>query len=106
MNSLLVSTDELQSHLGDPLWALFDCRHDLTDFQRGAKLYREGHIPGAHFAAVETDLSGQKNGANGRHPLPLPAVFMDFLARHGVRNDSIVVAYDDSGGLYAARLWW
>ena len=103
---MLVRAAQLAEHLDDPSWVIFDCRHDLTDFERGARIYREGHLPGAHFAAVETDLSGAKTGTNGRHPLPLPAAFMDFLARHGVSDSSTIVAYDDAGGLYAARLWW
>ena len=103
---MLVSTIILSEHLDDPTWTIFDCRHDLNDHARGARLYAEGHIPGAHFAAVETDLSGSKTGLNGRHPLPQPAAFMEFLARHGVSATSTVVAYDDVGGMYAARLWW
>jgi thiosulfate/3-mercaptopyruvate sulfurtransferase len=103
---MLVSAAALAEHLDDPTWVVFDCRHDLGDHARGARLYAEGHIPGAYFAAVETDLSGRKTGTNGRHPLPLPAAFMDFLARHGVSDSSTIVAYDDAGGLYAARLWW
>jgi thiosulfate/3-mercaptopyruvate sulfurtransferase len=104
--SILVNAEVLAEHVEDPTWVIFDCRHDLTDLQRGARVYQEGHIPGAHFAAVETDLTGKKTGTNGRHPLPLPAAFMDFLARHGVSDTSTIVAYDDAGGLYAARLWW
>lgn len=103
---MLVSTDTLQQRLDDPSWVIFDCRHDLMDHGRGARLYHEGHISGAHFAAVETNLSGAKTGQNGRHPLPSPAVFTDFLSAHGVSNTSTIVAYDDVGGMYAARLWW
>jgi thiosulfate/3-mercaptopyruvate sulfurtransferase len=103
---MLVSAEELDRHRADPDWVIFDCRHDLTDFARGARLYRESHIPGAHFAAVEEDLSGKKTGANGRHPLSPPEAFAGFLAAHGVTRDSTIVAYDDAGGLYAARLWW
>lgn len=103
---MLVSTEALAERWEDPHWIIFDCRHDLADFSRGARLYRESHVPGAHFADVERDLSGQKTGTNGRHPLPVPAEFVDFLARHGVSNTSTVVAYDDVGGQYAARLWW
>jgi len=102
----LVSTAQLKSHLSDPTWVVFDCRHDLADHAKGARLYQEGHIPGAQFAPVETALAGPKSGTNGRHPLPAPQVFADFLAAHGVSATSTVVAYDDSGGLYAARLWW
>jgi thiosulfate/3-mercaptopyruvate sulfurtransferase len=103
---MLVSTETLASHLDDPAWVVFDCRHDLADFGKGLRLYREQHVPGAHFAAVETDLSGSKTGDNGRHPLPDPDAFADFLARHGVSESSTVVAYDDVGGQYSARLWW
>lgn len=103
---MLVRTTDLTAHLQDPSWIVFDCRHDLADVAKGARLYREGHIPGAHFAAVDTDLSGVKTGVNGRHPLPAPDAFAAFLARHGVTETTTVVAYDDVGGQYSARLWW
>lgn len=103
---MLVSTAELADHLTDPDWVVFDCRHDLMDPAKGAKLYGAGHVPGAHFAAIDHDLSSEKNGRNGRHPLPSPAAVADFLARHGVSASSRIVAYDDAGGQFAARLWW
>ena len=103
---MLVSTDTLATHLGDPEWVIFDCRHDLFDFEKGRRLYQAGHIPGAHFAPVETALSGPKTGTNGRHPLPDPDAFAAFLVRHGVSDASTIVAYDDVGGQYSARLWW
>lgn len=103
---MLVSTETLAAHLSDSRWILFDCRHDLADPGKGERLYRESHLPGAHFASVDRDLSGAKTGQNGRHPLPTPEAFAAFLARHGVSDDSVVVAYDDSGGLFAARFWW
>ena len=103
---MLISTENLSQHLHDPAWVMFDCRHDLFDLAKGERQYREGHIPGAHFANVDTDLSGDKTGRNGRHPLPSPAAFAAFLARHGVSNTSTVVAYDDFGGQFASRLWW
>jgi len=103
---MLVSTAELASRLNDPTWVIFDCRHDLVDHGKGAKLYAESHLAGAYFASVETDLAGVKNGRNGRHPLPASDQFATFLALHGVNKKSRIVAYDDAGGLYAARLWW
>ena len=103
---MLVSTAELASHLNDPTWVIFDCRHDLVDHGKGAQLYAESHLVGAHFAPVEAALAGAKNGRNGRHPLPAPDQFAAFLAAHGVNKTSRIVAYDDAGGLYAARLWW
>jgi thiosulfate/3-mercaptopyruvate sulfurtransferase len=103
---MLIATDVLQRHLPDPDWIVFDCRHDLMDHARGARLYTESHIPGAFFAPVETALSGVKTGTNGRHPLPAPDAFADFLNRHGVKTSTQIVAYDDVGGQYAARFWW
>jgi thiosulfate/3-mercaptopyruvate sulfurtransferase len=103
---MLISTTELSAHLNDPQWIIFDCRHDLFDLAKGERQYREGHLPGAHFASIDTDLSGEKTGANGRHPLPAPAAFAAFLARNGVTENSHIVAYDDVGGQFASRLWW
>jgi len=103
---MLVSTAELGSHLNDPAWVIFDCRHDLVDHDKGARLYAENHLVGAHFASVEAALAGSKNGRNGRHPLPAPNDFAAFLTAHGVNEQSQIVAYDDAGGLYAARFWW
>ena len=102
----LVSTDTLAAHLDDPSWIVFDCRHDLMAPAAGEALYRGGHIAGARFAHLDRDLSGIKDGQSGRHPLPTRAAFADFLARSGVDGRSVVVAYDASNGLYAARLWW
>ena len=103
---MLINTQNLSQHLRDPAWVIFDCRHDLFDPAKGERQYRQGHIPGAHFASIDTDLSGDKTGSNGRHPLPPPAAFTAFLARHGVSNTSTIVAYDDVGGQFASRLWW
>lgn len=103
---MLISAARLCEHLDDPAWFVFDCRHDLFDFTRGAQLYRAGHIPGAYFAPVETALSGAKTGLNGRHPLPGANDFAAFLAQLGVSENSQLVAYDDVGGQYAARFWW
>jgi thiosulfate/3-mercaptopyruvate sulfurtransferase len=103
---MLTSAQTLKQNINNPQWVIFDCRHDLIDLAKGERLYREGHIAGAHFAHLDIDLSGEKNGHNGRHPLPSPAAFIAFLARHGVSAESHIVAYDDVGGQFAARLWW
>ncbi len=103
---MLIKSHDLSLHLNDPQWVVFDCRHDLFDAGKGERLYRDGHIPGAHFANIDTDLSGEKTGRNGRHPLPSPTAFAAFLARHGVAQHAAIVAYDDVGGQFASRLWW
>jgi len=106
VSSLLVSTDELIAHIGDPSWRIFDCRHDLQNVEYGAEAYAKGHIPGAVFLHLDRDLSGEKNGRNGRHPLPDPAVFARRMRECGVGPDTQVVAYDNEGGVFASRLWW
>ncbi len=103
---MLVSTADLAAHLHDPSWVIFDCRHDLLDPAKGQRLYEESHVPGARFAPVDVVLSGPKTGANGRHPLPDPRLFAGFLSGGGVTPQSRLVAYDDVGGQFAARLWW
>ena len=100
----LVSPAELAAHLGEG--RIFDCRHDLAQPDLGERQYRESHIPGALFAHLDRNLSGPKNGRNGRHPLPAPEVFGAWLASQGVRNTDQVVCYDGANGAMAARLWW
>ena len=104
--TLLIDTATLAAHLGDPGWIVFDCRHDLADPGAGENEYALGHIPGARFLHLDRDLSGLKNGSNGRHPLPDPEKFAGTLARAGVGPQTQVVAYDAQGGMNAARLWW
>jgi len=106
MSSLLVAAEELAAHGGDPAWRVFDCRHDLHNLDYGRQAYAKGHIPGAQFLDLDTDLSGEKNGKNGRHPLPAATVFAARMAACGVGSESQVVAYDNEGGAFAARLWW
>jgi thiosulfate/3-mercaptopyruvate sulfurtransferase len=106
VSGLLVTTEELIAHIGDPDWRIFDCRHDLQNTEYGANAYAKGHIPGALFLHLDRDLSGSKNGRTGRHPLPEPATFAQRMSECGVGPDTQVVAYDNEGGVFAARLWW
>ena len=90
---------------------VLDCRYALSDPLLGRIAYLEGHIPGAIYADLETDLSGpvQPGGQGGRHPLPEPQVLADWLGTAGIGNDSVVVCYDDpqgGQGFAAARAWW
>lgn len=106
MAAMLVTTEELARHLDDPKWVVFDVRHELTDPDHGPSVYAVGHVPGAYFLHVDHDLSAEKTGANGRHPLPRIEDFAAKVDRCGVGPDTQVVVYDDLGGNYAVRLWW
>jgi thiosulfate/3-mercaptopyruvate sulfurtransferase len=80
-----------------------DCRWELGKPERGLKLYVEGHIPGASFLDVDTDLSGPP-GERGRHPLPDDDDFAAAAGRAGIGPGVFVVAYGNMGG--PERLWW
>jgi thiosulfate/3-mercaptopyruvate sulfurtransferase len=102
----LISVADLAGHLDDPNWVICDCRHDLADTEAGRRAWRESHVPGARFVHLDEDLSAPKSGRNGRHPLPDPERFARRVGELGISNSSQVVAYDASGGYYAARMWW
>ncbi|MGH3753248.1 MAG: sulfurtransferase [Pseudonocardiaceae bacterium] len=81
-----------------------DVRWSLTG-SAGRVDYRAGHVPGAIFLDVNTDLSGPP-GQGGRHPLPYPAALQATLRIAGIRATAPVIAYDAADGSVAARLWW
>ena len=103
----LIDASELSAHLNEKNWAVFDCRFSLDNTERGQRDYLEAHIPGAVYAHLDRDLSGSKiPGKTGRHPLPEMKSFAAILSSWGIDSSTQVVAYDDSGGSTAARLWW
>ena len=103
----LVDVDTVAAHLGDPAWLVVDCRFALADPEAGRTAWRRATIPQAIYAHLDEDLSGPViPGRTGRHPLPDPEVFAGALGRWGVAADTQLVAFDDMGGAFAARLWW
>ena len=102
----LIDTGTLAGHLSDPAWVVVDCRFALNDEAWGALEYVARHIPGAVYADLAHDLSGELSGRNGRHPLPNPEVLARTLGRFGIADGVQVVAYDQDSGMFASRLWW
>ncbi len=102
---LLVEPDRLAAELhgGDPP-TLLDVRWRLTG-PPGRDDYAAGHLPGAVFVDLDTELCGPP-GAAGRHPLPDPAALQAALRAAGVRAGHPVVVYDGGDGMSAARAWW
>src|SRR5206468_3186577 len=47
-----------------------------------------------------------KTGTNGRHPLPDPDTLSARFGSLGIASGVQVVAYDQSNGMFASRLWW
>src|SRR5437867_105099 len=102
----LVSAEWLAAHLDDPsVWPV-DIRWYLNEPGRGRAEYLQAHIPGSSFLDVDDDLAAPRGRGPGRHPLPAPEAFAAAAGRAGIGPDTHVVAYDASGGGYAARLWW
>lgn len=100
-----VSADWLADHLGADDLAVVDVRWSLDDGPRRSA-FEDAHIPSAVFADLDVDLSAPAATDAGRHPLPTAADFAAAMSRLGIGDDTRVVAYDDAGGVIAARLWW
>lgn len=76
------------------------------DGRSGLAAYRAGHLPGAVFVDLDRWLAAAASPAEGRHPLPDPTVFAEGMSALGIGDGDTVVAYDDAGGVIAARLVW
>lgn len=102
----LISPTELRQGLSGERWRIIDCRFDLDDPAWGRREYEREHLPGPVYASLDEDLSAPADGSNGRHPLPSPARLAETFSRMGIGASTRAVAYDASGGPFAARLWW
>lgn len=87
------------------LVVLADVRFYL-DGRAGRDGFETGHIHGAVYVEMDGILAAHGSPAEGRHPLPTPEAFAAGLSEAGIGDDSTVVAYDDAGGVIAARLVW
>ena len=77
------------------------------DGRVGRDAYDAGHIPGAVFVDLDEALAAHDDPAvAGRHPLPTPEHFAAAMVVAGIDDDDVVIAYDDAGGVMAARLVW
>jgi thiosulfate/3-mercaptopyruvate sulfurtransferase len=90
----LVDTAWVAAHAADA-----DVR--IVDMRGGGGTYSSGHVPGA----VALSLL-ELRGASPPTFLPSAAAFESLMGRLGISNATRVVAYDERGGVYAARLWW
>lgn len=102
MSGPLLGAAELAALLSDV--TVLDVRYRMGG-PPGREEFAAGHVPGAAFVDLETDLADPP-GDRGRHPLPEPGRFQAAMRRAGVRADRPVVVLDDWGGRAAARAWW
>ena len=99
---VLTSVAELRT---DPPDVLLDVRWALGD-PHGREHHRAGHVPGAVFVDLDTELSAPPSPAAGRHPLPSLQRLQSAARRWGVTAGARVVVYDAGPGAAAARAWW
>ena len=99
-----VDIDWVEAHRDEVVLA--DCRWYM-DGRSGRAAYEGGHVPGAVFVDLDTALTRHADPAEGgRHPLPEPEAFAAAMGALGIGDEDTVVAYDDAGGVIAARLVW
>ncbi|KAA0022421.1 sulfurtransferase [Antrihabitans cavernicola] len=98
---VLIRADAVAAHPSvvlDVRWAL--------GAPNGRQDYLDGHIPGAVFVDLETELAAPPSTASGRHPLPSLPDLQAAARRWGIGDGDAVVVYDGTGGMAAARAWW
>src|SRR5690606_3012870 len=105
VSAVLIGVEELREALARKRVRLLDVRWALDD-PDGPQHYLSGHIPGAVFVDLETELAAPPSPAAGRYPLPKAAVLERCARSWGVCQGDSVVVYDASGGAAAARAWW
>ena len=98
---MLVETEWLAAHLDDPNVVVVDMR--WREDGSGRRLFESGHIPGAVFIDWATDLVDLGH----RHAFMMapPARFASVMERHGIGDETVVVAYADELGSGPFRLW-
>lgn len=106
MPDVIVSAADLARELDGPRPPrLLDVRWTLGG-PPGIGAFREGHLPGASYVDLDTELAAAPSATAGRHPLPDVADLQAAARRWGLRAGEPVVVYDDSGAMSAARAWW
>ncbi|WP_197382619.1 sulfurtransferase [Mycolicibacterium mengxianglii] len=103
--SILISVTELAEQLSRKDLRILDVRWTVAQ-PDGRPAYLAGHVPGAVFVDLDTELSDHSVTGRGRHPLPSPAALQEAARRWGINPGDTVVVYDDWGGQAAARAWW
>jgi thiosulfate/3-mercaptopyruvate sulfurtransferase len=102
----LVSAPDLAAELATSIPPrLLDVRWRLGG-PPGAAEFERGHIPGAAYVDLDTELAGHGAAIDGRHPLPAEADLQAAARRWGLNDGDAVVVYDDVSGTSASRAWW
>jgi thiosulfate/3-mercaptopyruvate sulfurtransferase len=104
---VLISAAELAQQLseGGNVVRVLDVRWTVSA-PDGRAAYAAGHLPGAVYVDLDSDLSDHSVTGRGRHPLPSAAALQRSARRWGLNPGDPVVVYDDWGGQAASRAWW
>ena len=102
----LIHPNELAAELNTerPVRVL-DVRWRL-DTPEGRPAYVAGHLPGAVYVDLESDLAVRGYPEGGRYPLPSVGRLAESARGWGINDGDLVVAYDDNDAVAAARAWW
>ncbi len=100
--SPLITVDDLRALGAAPV--LVDVTWNLAG-PPGKEAYDAGHLPGAYFVDLDTELAAAPGP--GRHPLPAAITVTETFRRLGISSaDTPVVVYDAANSMSAARAWW
>lgn len=91
---VLVSTEWVAQHLGDPNIRLVEVDVDTS-------AYEQGHIPGAVGWNWQKDLWDPL-----RRDIVSKEAFEELCSRSGISNDTTVVLYGDNNNWFAAWAFW
>ncbi len=84
---------------------LLDVR-DQNGVPDGRPAYLAGHLPGAVYVDLPTQLQDQPHGFSGGRPLPEVADLQANARTWGIHDGDSVVVYDDAFGTKAGRAWF
>lgn len=107
----LVETSWLEENLGDPSLRIFDSTVLLQlqpegpyVIESGRTIYEQGHIPGAGFLDLTTELADPNQKL--RFMMPSADAFAAAFSKAGVSPDNRVILYSTNMPAWASRMWW
>lgn len=110
IETALVTTQWLSEHLDDPQLRVVDIRGRVLPaseppphYHSHRAEYNLAHIPNAVFVDWTTDIVEPDSPS---YDVAHPEHYAALMSRLGIGDETQVVAYDDAGGMFAARFWW
>ena len=109
-NNDLITTQWLAEHLTDDKLRIVDIRGRVIPaseppphYFSHREAYQESHIPGAVFVDWTSDIVEPDSPT---YDVENPERYAELMSQLGISDDTMVIAYDDANGMFAARLWW